>query len=623
MEAPSGDIRVIGIECGGTRTVALAAVIGRRRPLARVEAGAANLRLVSDAALRSHFEDLRARLPGPSAVGVGMAGVRTEEDRRRLRACVAGVWPGVPVRVDHDLVTALEAASLDASGPVDARVIVLSGTGSCCFGRNREGSTAKAGGWGHQLGDQGSGHAIGHAGLREAISHLEHTGRIGTLARRLLAATGVADPEAWVAWMQSATKREIAALAPEVFAAAASGDPRARAVVERCLGELVDLALVCAGRLDPGRRGGIEFVLAGSVFLRQPRWMPHIEGLLRATRPDARVRPLRRESAWGAVVLAAQALAAGDLPDPSMPAVPARPGESRPGPLLARPEPTGPSPTEARNPRSHRLDRMSLPAAIDLMLSEESSVPAAIARHRTALARLIRRVEAALGGGGRLLYVGAGTSGRLGVLDASECPPTFRTPPEWIQGIMAGGEKALHSAVEGAEDDAGAGHAALVGRKVSRRDVVLGIAASGRTPYVWGALAAAREAGAGTALLCFNPNLRFPRGLRPETVLAIDVGPEVLTGSTRLKAGTATKLVLNLLTTLAMVRLGKVEQNLMIDLNPSNLKLRDRAVRIVGELTGLEAGDARKALEASGWRVAAAVKAVRREMVPARRGSRR
>lgn len=611
---------MIGIECGGTRTVALAAVVGRRRPLARVEAGAANLRLVSDAALRSHFEDLKARLPGPSAVGIGMAGVRTEEDRRRLRTCVAGVWPGVPVRVDHDLVTALEAASLDASEPVDARVIVLSGTGSCCFGRNQEGLTAKAGGWGHQLGDQGSGHAIGHAGLREAISHLEHTGRIGPLARRLLAATGVADPEAWVAWMQSATKREVAALAPEVFAAAASGDPRARAVVERCLGELVDLALVCADRLDPAGRGRIEFVLAGSVFLRQPRWTPHLEGLLRASRPDARLRPLRRESAWGAVVLATQALAAGDLPDRCVPSCPL---DSRPGPLVKRPEPTGPSPTEARNPRSRRLDRMALPAAIDLMLSEESLVPSAIARHRPALARLIRRVEKALRAGGRLLYVGAGTSGRLGVLDASECPPTFRTPPEWIQGIMAGGEKALHSAVEGAEDDAGAGHAALVARKVSRRDVVLGIAASGRTPFVWGALAAAREAGAATALLCFNPHLRFPRGLRPETVLAIEVGPEVLTGSTRLKAGTATKLVLNLLTTLAMVRLGKVEENLMIDLNPSNLKLRDRAVRIVGELTGIEAGDARKALEASGWRVADAVRAVRREMSRGLRRSRR
>jgi N-acetylmuramic acid 6-phosphate etherase len=210
---------VIGIECGGTRTVALAAALGSREPLARVEAGAANLRLISDAQLESHFSALKSRLPDPVAIGIGMAGVRTEEDRQRLRACVARVWPAVPVRVDHDLVSALEAASLDASDAVHARVIILSGTGSCCFGRNRRGVTAKAGGWGHQLGDQGSGYAIGYAGLRESIRQLEQTGRVGALGRRLLKTVGLQDSEAWVGWMQSVSKREVAALAPEVFAA--------------------------------------------------------------------------------------------------------------------------------------------------------------------------------------------------------------------------------------------------------------------------------------------------------------------------------------------------------------------------------------------------------------------
>mgnify|MGYP000347544370 CR=1 FL=1 len=156
---------VIGIECGGTRTVALAAGVGQRIPLARIESGAANLRLISDSDLEHHFAAIRSQLPEPVAIGIGMAGVRTEEDRQRLRACVARVWPSVPVRVDHDLVSALEAASLDATNPVDARVILLSGTGSCCFGRNRRGVTAKAGGWGHHLGDQGSGFAIAYANL--------------------------------------------------------------------------------------------------------------------------------------------------------------------------------------------------------------------------------------------------------------------------------------------------------------------------------------------------------------------------------------------------------------------------------------------------------------------------
>lgn len=600
---------VIGIECGGTRTVALAAAVGARVPLARIESGPANLRLTSDLDLQSHFDSLRSRLPEAAAIGIGMAGVRTEEDRQRLRACVARVWPSVPVRVDHDLVSALEAASLDATDPVEARVILLSGTGSCCFGRNRRGVTAKAGGWGHQLGDQGSGFAIAYAGLREAIRQLEHTGRIGALGRRLLKASGHKDPEAWVGWMQAVSKREVAALAPAVFAAAAHGDPGAHSIIERCLAELLELALVCAGRLDRTGKARVEFVLAGSVFLRQPHWLPYIESVLRAVRPQSVIRCLERESAWGAVVLAEQALASGE--SSNAPTV-ITPGLVVPPPV-PRPESTGVSPTEQRNPRSRHLDRMPVGKAIDLMLSEDSQVPAVIGRHRVALARLIRLAEAAIRSGGRLIYLGAGTSGRLGVLDASECPPTFRTPPEWVQGIMAGGEKALHTSVEGAEDDAGAGREALRLRQVSSKDVVVGIAASGRTPYVWGGLAEAREAGARTALLCFNPNLKFTRSLRPDVVLAIDVGPEVLTGSTRLKAGTATKLVLNILSTLTMVRLGKVEENLMIDLNPSNVKLRDRALRIVQELTHVAPEVARTALQGSGWRVQAAVQTLRQK----------
>jgi N-acetylmuramic acid 6-phosphate etherase len=170
-----------------------------------------------------------------------------------------------------------------------------------------------------------------------------------------------------------------------------------------------------------------------------------------------------------------------------------------------------------------------------------------------------------------------------------------------VQGIIAGGARAITSAVEGAEDDYDAGGRAIEFRGVGKRDVVVGIAASGRTPYVWGALQAAKQRGAATVLLCFNPHLDIPRALQPNVVIAPDLGPEILTGSTRLKSGTATKLVLNLLTTLAMVRLGKVLGNLMVDLNPSNVKLRDRAVRIVRELTGADYGTAQAALEQSGW----------------------
>jgi N-acetylmuramic acid 6-phosphate etherase len=217
-----------------------------------------------------------------------------------------------------------------------------------------------------------------------------------------------------------------------------------------------------------------------------------------------------------------------------------------------------------------------------------------------AVARAFRR-------GGRLFYVGAGTSGRLGVLDASECPPTFGTSPDLVQGIIAGGQNALWQSVEGAEDEADAGASAIRFRGVTRRDVVTGIAASGTTPFIWGALREAKRRGATTVLVCFNPFLKIPRALWPTIVIAPNLGPELLTGSTRLKAGTATKQLLNMFTTLAMVRLGKVRSNLMIDLNAANVKLRDRAVRIVQELTGADYCAAQGELERSGWVVKRAV----------------
>lgn len=254
---------------------------------------------------------------------------------------------------------------------------------------------------------------------------------------------------------------------------------------------------------------------------------------------------------------------------------------------------------------------MPVAAAVELMLSEEAKVTRALLAKRTLLARAVLMVARAFQRGGTLFYIGAGTSGRLGVLDASECPPTFRTDPTMVQGIIAGGDVALRNAVEGAEDDASAGAREIRSRRIAARDVVVGIAASGTTPFVWGALAEAKRRRATTMLVCFNPHLLIPKAQRPDLVIAPDLGPEVLTGSTRLKAGTATKLVLNLLTTLAMVRIGKVESNLMVDVRPSNAKLRIRAVRIVQELTGADAATAEQALQKTGWVIRAACRRLR------------
>jgi N-acetylmuramic acid 6-phosphate etherase len=269
------------------------------------------------------------------------------------------------------------------------------------------------------------------------------------------------------------------------------------------------------------------------------------------------------------------------------------------------------SPTEQRNPRSKNLDRLPLSKAITLMIKEESKVGGVLLKEKHKIERAIKLVVGAFRRGGRLFYVGAGTSGRLGILDAVECPPTFRIPPHRVQGILAGGQAAIWKSVEGAEDSLVAGASAIDYRGVNQRDVVVGIAASGRTPFVWGALAAARQKGAKTVLICFNPYLKIPAGARPDLVIALDVGPEVLTGSTRLKAGTATKVILNILTTLAMVRMGKVVSNLMVDLNVSNRKLRERAVRIVQAVTGADAREAHAALEKSKWVVKTACQRLR------------
>jgi N-acetylmuramic acid 6-phosphate etherase len=242
--------------------------------------------------------------------------------------------------------------------------------------------------------------------------------------------------------------------------------------------------------------------------------------------------------------------------------------------------------TEARNPHSEEIDRLSPLEIVALMNAEDARVVEAVREVGEAVAQAIEWTAEAFRSGGRLIYVGAGTSGRLGVLDASECPPTFSTPPEMVVGLIAGGPTALTRAVEGAEDRPEQGAADLRGLRVAARDLVVGIATSGRTPYVLGAMGEARAAGARTVgLACNQPSLL---GDRVDLEIAPLVGPEIISGSTRLKAGTATKMILNMITTGAMVRIGKTLGNRMVDLMPTNEKLRLRSRRILRELSGID-----------------------------------
>jgi N-acetylmuramic acid 6-phosphate etherase len=258
--------------------------------------------------------------------------------------------------------------------------------------------------------------------------------------------------------------------------------------------------------------------------------------------------------------------------------------------------------TERRNPRTVDIDLASPLEIVDLINAEDRVVMDAVASQREPIARAIAAIESAFRAGRRLLYVGAGTSGRLGVLDASECPPTFGTDPHMVVGIIAGGDHALRNPIEGAEDDPDAGAAQMEAHAVAAGDVVVGIAASGTTPYVRGALQRAKALGATTGLIACSEPPAAMREVADLLVLPI-VGPEVLTGSTRLKAGTATKLVCNLLTTGAMIRVGKSYGNLMVDLRATNVKLQDRAERIVCEVTGLDRAGARALLAQAEGRV--------------------
>jgi N-acetylmuramic acid 6-phosphate etherase len=263
-------------------------------------------------------------------------------------------------------------------------------------------------------------------------------------------------------------------------------------------------------------------------------------------------------------------------------------------------KPLDPRITEQRNPRTASIDLASPLEIVDLIGSEDRSVPDAVATQREPIARAIEIAERTLRAGGRMFYVGAGTSGRLGVLDASECPPTFGTPPETVQGIIAGGTPALTKAQEGAEDNPEVARKDIAAREVGARDFVVGIAASGTTPYVAAALSEARQRGAATAIVACSPPAA-------ELVREVDVaivpitGPEVLTGSTRMKAGTATTLVLNTLSTGVMIRLGKTFGNLMVDLRATNDKLKDRSERMLMEVCGVDREAARALLrEAKG-----------------------
>lgn len=590
--------RILGIEGGGTKTawVLVEAVTSSGdagiefRIIDQGKLPPSNLRLTTPERLREIFAGLPKEV---DRVGAFLAGCGTEEDRRSLALIGRDIWPNAKIVTGSDRDSSLAAALENGDG-----IVVSAGSGSSVTGRRGD-RIERAGGWGHILGDTGGGYFLSIEALRLILREYDlHRGEMEFTAK-ILHALSLNNLDELVRWAQTADKMEIAMLAPVIFEAAAGGDARVNEIVEEGARVLCAYTEAVASRLH---LLAPKVALMGGLFHRDSIYTHAFRRRLKKNLPDARVTIAERPPELGAAWLAAETC------DPV--AFQPKLSENEIEHLAA-------ALTEQRNPRSENLEKMSLPKLVELFVEEEKFVEDALCGATANLVRTIEIVTESLRNGGRLFYVGAGSSGRIGVLDASEIPPTFGASPGLVQGIIAGGTTALYRSVEGAEDEESAGRLALLDRGTKTGDVVIGITANGRTPFVLGALAYAKSLGVKTILLTCNPAVTAVVdrvGPQPPTaatvadlVIALAVGPEVLTGSTRLKAGTATKVALNIVSTGAMVALGKVRGNLMIDLHTTSAKLRDRAVRVVADLAQCDYDSARQQLEAADWNLRAVV----------------
>jgi N-acetylmuramic acid 6-phosphate etherase len=570
---------VLGIEGGGTKTewVFIAHDGDTQKTVDRGMLPAANLKLIEPEALVWMFRVLPTN---PTHVGAFLAGCGSDADRIKLRSLAQRVWPDARIAVGSDRWSGFAAAFGDGDG-----ITVIAGTGSAVTGR-RGGKVEKAGGWGHVLGDKGGGYHLALRGLRLALLNYDLTHRVSPLAGNILRELGLNRLDDLVDWAKTADKMSVAKLVPVVFAAARDGNPDMIGEIESGARTLAGYTHAVAQRLE---LDAPQVKLLGGLFAHAAEYVDLFKKYAAQSLPRTKVEVCATSGAIGAAWLAAKDDVRHFRHD--------EPEEEIETDILE----LAAAMTEQRNPRSAEIDRLPTGELIDLFVSEEKSVELALAACRDALAKAVDVASEALKNDGRIFYVGAGTSGRLGVLDASEIPPTFGAPPELVQGIIAGGSRALQHAVEGAEDQDDYGAWTMRERGVTARDVVCGLTASGRTPFVLGALGEARRIGAKTMLVTCNPARK-----RQETwdvEIDLPTGPELVTGSTRLKAGTATKLALNIISTCGMIRLGKVKGNLMIDLNVSNVKLRDRAVRLVSHVRKCSYDEAESLLASHDWKV--------------------
>lgn len=602
---------ILAIEGGGTHSAAgLYAEDGRL--VAESQGGPANpvsmgMSACLDALVALALPLLEQR-GAPVSVLAAIAGARTPQ-------CQVAIADGL--RAALDLESAVVWPDLHpilwANAPHSPGMLALAGTGSGVIAKNDEGAWLHLGGRGPILGDQGSAWALAAAALRAAFDALDEGQAPGPLMQALLTGAGVSAIDDLPAWAANANKDRVAALARHVVAAAEQGDVRAQQCVEAQASALAHLVRIAQQRLQ-----------------LPPETPLFLTGGLLTGSQSFRVAFLRAAAAAGAALTpsepplsghrAVHAVALLSPPPPWITTVQARleatkrrqaaavqsAAASRKCCLMDQDQkrPDTLPPTEQMAVDEEPLDQLSAKGIVARMNHLDAAVIPAIAAQSDRIAELIERAAKTLMRGGRIIYVGAGTSGRLGVLDAAECPPTFGVAPDRVIALIAGGDAALRRSIEGAEDDAAQAVTDISEVNVSAKDLVVGITASGTTPYVIAALRAATDRGAATALLCCNPAVAPAQaGL----IIALDTGPEALPGSTRLKAGTATKMALNMISTGAMALAGYVYQGMMTHMRPANAKLRRRAARIVATLADISEQTAEVFLREGKWRIPVAV----------------
>lgn len=582
---------VIGVDVGKTGSRVAVEVDGVRHPVAHGrgvvptpqpqgvrQAASAVARLV-EAALHEAGEPART----PTAVGIGVAGVSTlEGGADALAAALTPYWPGASVAVTTDSVTAHAGALGGEPG-----VVLAVGTGSVALGVSADGALHQVDGWGQWLGDDGSGAWIGREALRAAVRAVDGRGPATALTaaaeRRFAEPAGLPS----VLPFESGLPTRTASFVPDVVAAAEGGDEPARDILRRAVDAWVEstsAAADAAGVQKAACVGG----LAEVETLYRP-WAQRVAAPVQVV--DAQGTALD-----GALLIAART----DLPHDRQ--VSRRTGAasgSAPGEDLDLLE------TEGVRDGLDDLDVRSTAEVVDVLLGAEAKLPGVLDGARDALADAVSLAEHALRHGGRIVYAGAGTPGRLAALDAAECPPTFGVHPEQVIALLAGGDDAAAQAIEGAEDRTDDAARAIADHDVGPSDVVVGISASGRTPYVLAALRAAREKGAATVAVVNNAGSAIAAAA--DVAVELLTGAEVIGGSTRLTAGTAQKVALNTLSSATMVRLGKTYGPRMVDVVASNHKLRRRACRIVRETCGVDDATAVETLEAADWQTKTAI----------------